>query len=95
LLVVSFFSLHLTTHFSSRSNRHGSQIALELLSSPDNEGHTPLEWAADAGDVNIMEFIMRKGLSPYRRDPMNRTALFWAVKVSCAFDEYRVLWWVE
>ena len=25
---------------------------------------------------------MRKGLSPYRRDPMNRTALFWAVKVS-------------
>jgi len=61
-------------------NRHGAQVALELMSQPDHEGHTPLEWAADSGDVNIMEFFMRKGLSPYRRDPMNRTALFWAVK---------------
>ena len=52
------------------------------MSAPDNDGHTPLEWAADAGDVNVMEFFIRKGLSPYRRDATNRTALFWAVKVS-------------
>ena len=64
------------------SNIHGAQVALELMSAPDNDGHTPLEWAADAGDVNVMEFFIRKGLSPYRRDATNRTALFWAVKVS-------------
>jgi ankyrin repeat protein len=52
------------------------------MSAPDNEAHTPLEWAADAGDVNVMEFFMRKGLSPFRQDSANRTALFWAVKVS-------------
>ena len=55
------------------------------MSLVDNEAHTPLEWAADTGDVNTMEFFMRKGLSPYRRDPMDRTALFWAVKVHCVF----------
>jgi ankyrin repeat protein len=51
------------------------------MAAPDSEGHTPLEWAADSGDVNITEFFMRKGMSPFRRDAMNRTALFWAVKV--------------
>ena len=29
-----------------KSNRHGAQVALELMSQPDHEGHTPLEWAA-------------------------------------------------
>jgi ankyrin repeat protein len=57
------------------------------MAAPDSEGHTPLEWAADSGDVNITEFFMRKGMSPFRRDAMNRTALFWAVKVRgmCAY----------
>lgn len=50
------------------------------MSSVDNDAHSPLDWAADAGDVNIIEFFIRKGLNPYRADAFNRTALYWAVK---------------
>jgi hypothetical protein len=78
--------------FLSRySNSHGAHIAQELMAAPDSEGHTPLEWAADSGDVNITEFFMRKGMSPFRRDAMNRTALFWAVKVSLCCRYINVL----
>jgi ankyrin repeat protein len=27
----------------------------------DNEGHSPLDWAADFGDVNLIEYLIRKG----------------------------------
>lgn len=62
------------------SHRYGSQVALELMSSLDNEFHSPLDWAADTGDVNVMEFFMRKGISPMRCDSKNRSPLYWAVK---------------
>lgn len=59
---------------------HGTQVALELMCTLDNEAHSALDWAADYGDVNVVEFFVRKGLNPYRVDGMNRTALYWAVK---------------
>lgn len=46
----------------------------------DNEAHSALDWAADYGDVNVLEFFVRKGLNPFRVDGMGRTALYWAVK---------------
>ena len=30
----------------------------------DNEGHSPLDWAADIGDVNLIEYLIRKGTQP-------------------------------
>jgi hypothetical protein len=59
---------------------HGPHIATELLHSTDNEAHSALDWAADSGDVNVIEFFVRKGLNPYRADVFNRSPLFWAVK---------------
>lgn len=59
---------------------HGTQVALELMSTLDNEAHSPLDWAADSGDVNVIEFFIRKGLNPFRADSLNRTPLYWAVK---------------
>eukprot|EP01039_Chlorochromonas_danica_P001485 gene1485-1618_t len=61
-------------------NMHGTQVALELMCTLDNEAHSALDWAADYGDVNVVEFFVRKGLNPFRADGMNRTALYWAVK---------------
>lgn len=61
---------------------YGAQIALELMSTVDNEAHSPLDWAADAGYVNVIEFFIRKGLNPYRTDALNRSPLYWAVKAN-------------
>lgn len=61
-------------------NMHGTQVALELMCTLDNEAHSALDWAADFGDVNVLEFFIRKGLNPFRVDGMGRTALYWAVK---------------
>lgn len=46
----------------------------------DNESHSALDWAADAGDVNMLEFLIRMGLHPRRVDKLNRGPLYWAVK---------------
>jgi ankyrin repeat protein len=43
------------------SRLQGPSVALELMSCVDNEGHSPLDWAADAGDVNLIEYLIRKG----------------------------------
>jgi ankyrin repeat protein len=73
-------------------------VALELMSCLDNEAHSPLDWAADAGDVNMIEYLIRKGFNPCRVDNLNRSPLFWAVKnnridaarflVKCGCDPY-------
>lgn len=59
---------------------HGFQAAVELLTFLDNEGHSVLDWAADQGDVNLIEYLIRKGLNPFRVDPLGRGPLFWAAK---------------
>jgi len=72
------WSMHfLFTHISKQ---HGQSAALELLACLDNEGHSALDWAADAGNVNILEYLIRKGLNPLRVDSHKRSPLFWAVK---------------
>jgi Ankyrin repeats (3 copies) len=41
----------------------------------DFEGHNALDWAASAGNVNVIEYLIRRGLHPSRVDPLGRTAL--------------------
>lgn len=62
------------------STKYGVYVAQEVLHSLDVEGHSALDWASDAGDVNVMEFFIRRGISPMRTDPSQRSSLFWAVK---------------
>lgn len=62
------------------SNLHGPQITLECMSAVDAEGHNPLDWAAETGNINVMEFFIRRGLNPYKLDVVNRGCLHWAVK---------------
>lgn len=64
------------------SNLHGPQVAAELMSSLDLEGHNPLDCAAEAGNVNVIEFLIRRGLNPLRLDHMHRSGLYWAVKAN-------------
>jgi len=64
------------------SSLHGPRVALELMCTIDNEAHSPLDWAADHGDINVIEFFIRKGMNPYRHDHMNRSPLYWAVKAN-------------
>lgn len=51
-----------------------------MLRCKDNEKHGVLDWAADAGDVNMVEYLLRKGVSPHDYDDKNRGPLFWAAK---------------
>lgn len=72
------------------SAKYGAAKADELLRSKDAEFHGVLEWAADAGDLNSMEWLLRKGLSPLEHDDRGRGPLYWAAK-SHQPDAVRVL----
>lgn len=47
----------------------GSDKASAMLHSVDSDGMGLMHYAADAGDVNITEFLIRKGLSPFAAHP--------------------------
>lgn len=55
---------------------------MELMSSMDAEGKNPLDWAAEAGNINVLEFFIRRGLNPHRLDLLGRTCLSWAVRAN-------------
>ncbi len=61
-------------------NVHGAVTADQLLRAKDNEGHTAMDWAADSGDINCVEYLLRRGVSPLGYDNKGRGPLFWAVK---------------
>jgi len=61
-------------------SKYGLIRANNLLAQKDNEGHGPLEWAADSGDVNIIEYLLKLGLDPSLVDSSGRSSLYWAVK---------------
>jgi hypothetical protein len=65
---------------SSYSEKFGTRAALQLLLSLDFEGHGALDWAADNGSVSVLEFLIRRGLDPFRVDQMHRGPLYWTVK---------------
>ena len=47
----------------------GTDKATEMLRAVDKDGQGVLELAAEAGDVNIVELLVRQGLDPYRAHP--------------------------
>lgn len=47
----------------------------ELLYHEDYEGHNAMHWAAFVGNVNIIEYLIRRNLDPLKRDRMNRSCL--------------------
>ena len=60
--------------------KHGLLKTLDALSKLDYDGHSCLDWAASSGSVNIIEFLIRKGMNPLRVNrSSNRGPLFWAV----------------
>ena len=59
---------------------YGPQVTFELLSTTDRDGKSVLHWAADLGDVNMSEYLIRRGLDPNNTDAYGRTALHAAVK---------------
>lgn len=64
----------------AQSSKLNETATLELLFRCDSEGHNCLDWASERGDVNMMEYLIRQGLSPYRLDAQRHSPLFWAVK---------------
>lgn len=66
--------------FHTISTRYGDEVARDFITVTDIEGHTALDWAADNGNVNMMEYIIRQGLSPYSVDTSRRGPLYWATK---------------
>eukprot|EP01031_Cornospumella_fuschlensis_P026343 gene26343-31822_t len=69
---------------------YSSQVCMEYLCTLDNEGHSALDYAADQGNVNMLEFCIRKGMNVYRLDTLNRSCLYWAVK-NGQYDATRLL----
>mmetsp|Transcript_8952 Transcript_8952/g.13456 ORF Transcript_8952/g.13456 Transcript_8952/m.13456 type:complete len:728 (-) Transcript_8952:148-2331(-) len=48
-------------------DNHGPNEVFELVSARDNNGMGALEWAAESGDLNALEFLIRQcGLNPFR-----------------------------
>lgn len=66
--------------FTYCSAKYGEEKASELLRAKDNEFHGVFDWACDAGDLNTMEWLLRKGVSPTDHDDHGRGALYWATK---------------
>lgn len=66
--------------YSAIQDGYGPRVTFELISTTDRDNRTALDWAADLGDVNIVEYLIRKNLDPNRKDAVGRTALHAAVK---------------
>jgi hypothetical protein len=65
---------------NSFSAKLGEATARALLCQCDNIGNSVFDYAADAGNVNMLEYLVRKGLSPYRLNSQHRNALYWATR---------------
>lgn len=68
---------YLFIHIRDKYNEH---TVLDHLHACDSDGHNCLDWAADSGTVNLIEYLIRRGMNPQRLDSCGRGPLFWAVK---------------
>lgn len=71
--------------FQAICTNHGITAAMNLLAAVDHEFHTALDWAAYSGNINVVEYLIRKGMNPYRVDRNNRSPLYWACKGNCYY----------
>lgn len=54
-MLIDYLFIHYRT-------KYGESMALEHLMETDNDSLGPLEWAADSGSVNIIEYLLRIGI---------------------------------
>jgi hypothetical protein len=57
------------TEISIFREKHGADAVFQLLSGRDNDGWGCLEWAVESGEVNTVEYLIRKGLNPFKVVP--------------------------
>ncbi len=57
------------------SINHGADKAKALLQAYNDDGKGPLEYAAESGDINCIELLIRRGLSPYQVHADTRESL--------------------
>ena len=60
-------------------------VAMKMLRHKDIDCHGVLEWGAYSGNVQLIEYLIRKGIDPRVQDNMGRDALYWAIKSGDAF----------
>ena len=62
-------------HFSVK---FGPLRTFDLLCLEDSDGHSAMHWAAFIGDVNLIEYLIRRSLDPLKMDRIGRDALHMA-----------------
>lgn len=62
------------------SKTYGEDKAMDMLESKDNDGHGVIEWSANSHNVQLIEYLIRRGIDPGEKDAMGRDSLHWAVK---------------
>jgi Ankyrin repeats (3 copies) len=82
------------------SDKFGYEYASQLLVASDVSDNNALDWAADAGEVNIIEYLIRRNINPLRTNYNGRTALHIAAKynrleaarflVKCGCDPFQL-----
>lgn len=68
---------YLYTHISKL---YDEEFTIKMLRSKDNDGHGVIEWSANSHNVQLIEYLIRKGIDPGEKDNMGRDSLHWAVK---------------
>ena len=60
------------------SVKFGPLRTFDLLCLEDSDGHSAMHWAAFIGDVNLIEYLIRRSLDPLKMDRIGRDALHMA-----------------
>lgn len=66
--------------FHNCRDRYCEASVTQHLHKCDREGHNCLDWAADSGSVNLIEYLIRRGMNVFQLDNLNRGPLYWAIK---------------
>ncbi len=76
----------LKSELSDAANDGDLETVKKILSKPihpdindEDEGLTPLEWAADDGHLDVVEYLLQQGADLHHKDKEGRTSLMWAI----------------
>lgn len=72
----------MTRVLRASSDKYGYERASQLLVASDVSDNNALDWAADSGEVNIIEYLIRRNINPLRTNYNGRSALHIAAKYS-------------
>jgi len=62
------------------SKKYDENVAMKMLRKKDIEQHGTMEWSVNSCNVQLMEYLIRKGIDPSDKDLLGRDSLYWAVK---------------